>query len=39
MISILGLKRGELGDDMDFIEWSATVEMMRNLQSQIDSLD
>jgi len=32
-------ERGELGDDMDFIEWSATVEMIRNLQSQIDSLD
>jgi hypothetical protein len=32
-------ERGELGDDMDFIEWSATVEMIRNLQSKIDSLD
>ncbi len=32
-------ERGELGDDMDLIEWSATIEMIRNLQSQIDSLD
>jgi hypothetical protein len=31
-------ERGELGDDMDFIEWSATVEMIKNLQSEIDSL-
>ena len=32
-------ERGELGDDMDLIEWSATIEMIRNLQSKIDSLD
>jgi len=32
-------ERGELGDDIDLIEWSATIEMIRNLQSQIDSLD
>lgn len=31
-------ERGELGDDIDFIEWSATIEMIRNLQRNIDSL-
>jgi len=31
-------ERGELGDDIDFIEWSATIEMIRNLQQNIDSL-
>jgi hypothetical protein len=27
-------ERGELGDDMDLIEWSATIEMIRDLQSE-----
>lgn len=31
-------ERGELGDDMDFIEWSATIEMIRELEHSIDSL-
>jgi len=31
-------ERGELGDDMDFIEWSATIEMVKNLQHVIELL-
>ena len=31
-------ERGELGDDMDFIEWSATIEMVENLQRTIKLL-
>jgi hypothetical protein len=31
-------ERGELGDDTDFIEWSATIEMVENLQRTIDLL-
>ncbi len=31
-------ERGELGDDMDLIEWSATIEMIRNLQRAIGAL-
>jgi len=31
-------ERGELGDDMDFIEWSSTIEMIRNLQHAVESL-
>jgi len=26
--------RGEMGDDMDFIEWAATLEMIANLNQQ-----
>jgi len=31
-------ERGELGDDMDLIEWSATIEMVENLQRTIELL-
>lgn len=31
-------ERGELGDDMDFIEWSATIEMTENLHHTIELL-
>jgi hypothetical protein len=31
-------ERGELGDDMDFIEWSATIEMIANLQCALNAL-
>ncbi|HHS96829.1 MAG TPA: hypothetical protein ENK08_02870 [Chloroflexi bacterium] len=31
-------ERGELGDDTDFVEWSATIEMLRDLQRTIDLL-
>lgn len=31
-------ERGELGDDTDFVEWSATIEMVQNLQRTIDLL-
>lgn len=31
-------ERGELGDEMDFIEWSATIEMVENLQYTIELL-
>ena len=31
-------EQGELGDDTDFIEWSATIEMVENLQRTIELL-
>ncbi len=31
-------ERGELGDDTDFMEWSATIEMVENLQRTIELL-
>jgi len=31
-------ERGELGDDADFVEWSATFEMVQNLQRRLDVL-
>jgi len=31
-------ERGELGDNLDFIEWSATIEMARNLRRTIELL-
>jgi hypothetical protein len=31
-------ERGELGDDLDLIEWSATIEMARNLRRTIELL-
>ena len=31
-------ERGELGDAMDFIEWSATIEMIRNLRGRVTSI-
>jgi len=31
-------ERGELGDDIDFVEWSATIEMVENLQRTIKLL-
>jgi hypothetical protein len=27
--------RGELGDDMDFIEWASTIEMLANLEKRL----
>ncbi len=32
-------ERGELGDEIDFIEWSATIEMVENLQHSIELLE
>ena len=29
---------GELGDEMDFVEWSATVEMLNNIESHLELL-
>lgn len=26
---------GEMGDDMDFIEWAATVEMLKNIETRL----
>jgi len=31
-------ERGELGDTMDFVEWSATYEMVTNLRRQLSIL-
>jgi hypothetical protein len=31
-------ERGELGDAMDFVEWSATYEMVKNLERQLATL-
>jgi hypothetical protein len=31
-------ERGELGDAMDFVEWSATYEMVENLERQLATL-
>lgn len=31
-------ERGELGDDMNFIEWSATIEMVEHLEQAIADL-
>ena len=30
---------GELGDDMDFIEWAATVEMLTNVKGRLELLE
>jgi hypothetical protein len=32
-------ERGELSDDMDFVEWSATYEMAANLRRQLSILE
>lgn len=32
-------ERGELGDAMDYIEWSATAEMLQNLEKRIGLLN
>lgn len=32
-------ERGELGDAMDYIEWSATAEMLQHLEKRIDLLN
>lgn len=29
---------GEMGDDMDFIEWAATVEMLKNIENRLHLL-
>ncbi len=31
-------ERSELGDNIDFLEWSATIEMIRNLRRTLGSL-
>lgn len=31
-------ERGELGDDMDFMEWAATTEMLRNAEKHLSIL-
>ena len=31
-------ERGELGDEMDFVEWATTIEMVKNLQPLIELL-
>jgi hypothetical protein len=32
-------ERGELGDDLDFMEWAATLEMVANLNQQVTLLE
>jgi len=32
-------EQGEMGDTMDFVEWSATVEMLANAENQMDFLE
>ena len=32
-------KKGEMGDEMDFIEWAATAEMLANLEKQLSILE
>ena len=32
-------KKGEMGDDMDFIEWAATVEMVENAEKRLALLN
>ncbi len=32
-------ERGELGDDLDFMEWAATLEMITNLNQQVALLE
>lgn len=32
-------ERGEIGDDADFFEWSATLEMVQDLQSDLELLE
>ena len=32
-------KNGKLGDNIDFIEWSATIDMMNNAVKQLDILE
>ena len=32
-------EQGEMGDDMDFIEWAATIEMVNNIDSRLTVLD
>ena len=34
----LRYEQGELGDDIDFMEWAATLEMIVNLEQQADLL-
>ncbi|MCX6046179.1 MAG: hypothetical protein NT075_13795 [Chloroflexi bacterium] len=34
----LRYEQGEMGDDIDFIEWSATLEMIATLEQQADLL-
>jgi len=31
-------KRGEMGDDMDFIEWAATIEMLTHVEKKLELL-
>ena len=31
-------ERGEMGDDLDFVEWAATVEMLANVEQQFSLL-
>ncbi len=32
-------KKGEMGDDMDFIEWAATVKMVENAEKRLALLN
>ena len=32
-------ENGEMGDEMDFVEWSATVEMLANVDKQLALLE
>lgn len=32
-------ENGELGDDMDFIEWAATIEMLQNAEKRLAFLE
>ncbi len=31
-------EKGEMGDDMDFVEWAATVEMLANVEKSVTLL-
>ena len=31
-------ERGEMGDEMDFVEWAATVEMLTNAEKELELL-
>ena len=32
-------EKGELGDEMDFVEWAATIEMLNNLKQRLALLE
>lgn len=32
-------EKGEMGDEMDFVEWSATIEMLANVDKKLALLE